>query len=343
MDPSGGNRNVMSSDTGLYNQQTAMASSGMYNPMMMGGYNSSSGSMEGLSVHCDMVNSQVNVLPPMGTFIGQTNYSNCLTMQGQQSPHLTRLGMQNLSPYPNMAQNVCVPSNNTLPSFGHCFLTPSFNQQQALFSGNANQGDRVSSGFHVISNQMPGMGVTVSSASNPMHTSNAPIINSSAFIPKTSVYENVCAPISSSDKLLSQHTDLFNVISSIPQKILLQQHKSQELVEENIVSSTHESVTSPVAHALPAGDAVPQNLIDMNEVLHHSNGNVKQNNGEILVLQQLTMGGVDQKKKEFTGTSVPKSESPNFMKEETFSQIIVPLGWSRQKKDGAIVYYRYNK
>lgn len=188
---------------------------------------------------------------------------------------------------------------------------------------------------------MPGMGVTVSSATNPMHTSNAPIINSSAFIPKTSVYENVCAPFSSSERLLSQHADVFNVISSIPQKIILQQHKSQELVEENVVSSTHESVTSPVAHALPAGDAVPQNQIDVNKVLHHSNVNVKQNKGEILVPKQVTMGSVDPPKKE--STSVPKSESPKFMKEETLSQIIVPLGWSREKKDGAIVYYRYNK
>lgn len=68
MDPSGGNRNVMPNDTGLYNQQTAMASSGMYNPMMMGGYNSSSGSVEGLTVQCDMVNSQKKNLKKLSCF-----------------------------------------------------------------------------------------------------------------------------------------------------------------------------------------------------------------------------------------------------------------------------------
>ena len=45
--------------------------------------------------------------------------------------------------------------------------------------------------------------------------------------------------------------------------------------------------------------------------------NVKQNKGEILVPKQVTMGSVDPPKKE--STSVPKSESPKFMKEETLS------------------------
>ena len=50
MDPSGGSHN----EPGLCNQQTAMAGPGVYNPMMIGGYNSNPGSVEGLSVQCDI-------------------------------------------------------------------------------------------------------------------------------------------------------------------------------------------------------------------------------------------------------------------------------------------------
>ncbi|XP_061173168.1 methyl-CpG-binding domain protein 5-like isoform X2 [Saccostrea echinata] len=339
MDPSSGGQNAMSNDPSLYGQQTALASAGMYNQMMMGGYSANSGSgVEGLSVQCDMVNSQVNVLPSMGTFIGQPSYSNCLTMQGQQSPHIARLGMQNLSAYPNMAQNVCVPSNNTLPSFGHCFLTPSFNQQQTQLTQqvfNTNQ-DRMSGGFHVISNHMPSMAMTMSSTANPIYMSGTTFINNSAYVPKSSVTESASASIASSESKQIQSTSVYNVISSMPQKTFPQRQKSRESVEENVVSSTCATLTSPVVPVPPASEVLSQNQMDLTKTLHQ-NVNIKPSEG---ALQHIPpKGGVNKAcdkipEQEF----IPKTDQTSSLKEDT-AQVVVPLGWRREKKDGAIVYY----
>ncbi|XP_055995482.1 uncharacterized protein LOC125645798 isoform X2 [Ostrea edulis] len=332
MDPSGGGRNVMPHDSGLYGQQTALASAGIYNPMMM----SNSGSnVEGLSVQCDIVNSPVNVLPSMGTFIGQPTYSNCLTMQGQQSPHIARLGMQNISAYPNIAQSVCVPSNNTLPSFGHCFLTPSFNQQQThlpqqLF--NTNQ-ERISSGFHVLSHQIPSMAVPVSSAANSVQTPSSAMIDTSAYIPKPSINQSICAPFSSPECLLSPN--VYNVISSTPQKAYPQQ-KSCESIEENVVSSTCESLTSSLVPLSPAVDVISQNTTDLMKGIDQST-NLKSSER---VTEHLTVVGdaeiaSDKVKEQISDPKVDQTQ--NLFKEEK-SQVVVPLGWKREKKDGAIVY-----
>ncbi|XP_062617464.1 LOW QUALITY PROTEIN: methyl-CpG-binding domain protein 5-like [Saccostrea cucullata] len=336
MDPSNGGQNAMSNDPGLYGQQTALASAGMYNQMMMGGYSTNAGSgVERLSVQCDMVNSQVNVLPSMGTFIGQPSYSNCLTMQGQQSPHIARLGMQNLPAYPNMAQNVCVPSNNTLPSFGHCFLTPSFNQQQTQLPQqvfNTNQ-DRMTGGFHVISNHMPSMAMTMTSTANPIYMSGTTLINNSAYVPKSSATESLCATIASSVSKQSQNTSVYNVISSMPQKTFPQRQKSRESVEENVVSSTCSTLTSPVVPVPPAMEVPSQNQMDVTE----ENVNIKSSEG---VLQHITPKvSVDKvcdkiPEQEFA----PETDLTLSVKEET-AQVVVPLGWRREKKDGAIVYY----